>query len=61
VLPYFPVPPDGSLDDTDAPGTIALPPGLTHLNLVLQHVVADPVVGLVASTPASLLVLDPAF
>jgi|GEM_PF-1571068 len=61
ILPYFPIPTDGGFDETDAPGTFVLPSGLTHLHLYFQHVVTDPVVGLIASTPASLLVLDPAF
>lgn len=61
ILPYFPIPADGSFDDSDAPGTIALPPGFTHLHLFFQHVVADPTVGLIASTPSVLTVVDPSF
>lgn len=61
ILPYFPIPADGTFDDTDAPGTFLLPPGFTHLHLYFQHVVNDPTVGLVASTPSALTVLDPAF
>lgn len=61
VLPYFPIPGDGDFDQSDAPGTVVLPPGLSHLHLYFQHVVVDPTVGLIASTPSVLTILAPGF
>ncbi|QDU83273.1 hypothetical protein Pla163_03710 [Planctomycetes bacterium Pla163] len=61
MIPFFPVPPDGNLTYEDLPGTILLPPGFSHLELHFQHLMYEPVQGLVVGTPASLLVLDPAF
>lgn len=61
MIPFFPIPADGDLTYADLPGTILLPAGFSHLELHFQHLMYEPVHGLVVGTPASLLVLDPSF
>lgn len=61
LLPYFPIPVDGTLGDEDLPGTLLLPPGFTHLELYFQPVAFEPTFELIAASPTALLLLDPAF
>lgn len=59
MLPFFPSGVDGTISYQTLPGTLILPPGVPHLTFVFQHLFFEPTNGLVAGSPASLLVLDP--